>query len=76
MIDGLREQIARLERRLSLFEKQFIREAISCPICFGDGELIIPSQQDLLRFDVYRTDALGRNYRKCITCNGKGILWK
>lgn len=48
----------------------------TCPLCHGEGKFLVQSIEELTSLGTaFIIDALGRKYKKCHSCDGKGILW-
>jgi hypothetical protein len=65
------ERIAELEKIINDKSKK----PNKCPVCYGNGKIQITSPFEA-PFAQKSSDAMGRYFIECSSCNGKGILWE
>lgn len=65
------ERIHALE---SKFEVTHDKKPHKCPLCNGEGK--IETHSNIVEaFETRIIDNLGRHFKKCNSCEGKGIIW-
>ena len=81
-MDCIDKRLKEIEQSISETRIQFIdqlgrdKKPHKCPLCYGEGNIYkheLPTIHDKL-FG-WQTDQMGMAYKKCNSCEGKGVLW-
>lgn len=77
---ALKRMIDELQKKLNTFI-EFTKvvndkKPYKCPVCCGDGRVRVETQNNILEpSEKIIIDMLGRRFKECRHCEGKGIVW-
>lgn len=74
-IEKLEEKLTNLVTMPNIAWAKYNKTPHKCPVCYGAGDFLLQSIEDIQALGAFRTDGMGRKYTKCHACDSKGVLW-